>query len=119
MADSNSVPKQSSSSASSDSVSDDSPTEAQSTPQSQSLAQDAPDVALATIYQNLAHSSILAMQNAVQQQQNTWTVQMAVTAKLVNQILSDAPSPMPGDPLYDLFDDLDNFEDFDDEDGEF
>ena len=77
---------------------------------------DAPAVSLATIYQNLAHASVLAMQNAVQQQQNTWTVQMAVTAKLVKQILSDDPLPM-GDPLYDLFDDFGD-DDLDDDDGE-
>ncbi len=85
----------------------------------ESPARDAPDVAIATIYQHLAHSSILAMQNAVQQQQNTWTVQMAVTAKLVQQILSADAAPISGDPLYDLFDDMDGFEDYDDEEGDF
>ena len=73
---------------------------------------DAPAVSLATIYQSLAHSSILAMQNAVQQQQNSWTVQMAVTAKLVQRILGD--EPVGDDPFYDLFDGLDDG--FDDED---
>ena len=85
---------------------------------SEGPVREAPDVAIATIYQNLAHSSILAMQNAVQQQQNTWTVQMAVTAKLVQQILSEAPAPASGDPLYDLFDDMEDFEDYDDEEGD-
>lgn len=75
---------------------------------------DAPAVSLATMYQSLAHSSILAMQNAVQQQQNTWTVQMAVTAKLVKQILGE--DPVGGDPLFDLFDDLDDLDGFEDED---
>ena len=40
---------------------------------------------------------------------------MAVTAKLVRQILSDDPAPPMGDPLYDLFDDLDGFDDLDDD----
>lgn len=75
-------------------------------------------VSLAALYQNLVHSSILSMQNAVQQQQNSWTVQSAVTAKLVQQILSDGMVPY-GDPLADLLgfddEDLDAFDEADDE----
>lgn len=84
----------------------------------------APQMAMAVMYQNLVHSSALAMQNAVQQQQNTWTVQAAVTAKLVQQILSH--SAVPAESLYDLLDDFDDLDgdemadllvdDFDDED---
>ena len=79
------------------------------------LLRQASMVTLATMYQNLAHSSLLAMQNAVQQQQNSWTVQNALTARLAQQILTADPIPY-GDPLMDLFDDDAMMEDFDDED---
>ena len=86
---------------------------------SSSKVDEAQSISLAMVYQNLAHASILAMQNAVQQQQSNWTVQMAVTARLVSQILSDGPGLGMGDPLYDLFDGEDDFDDPDDEGGPF
>ncbi len=63
---------------------------------------DAPAVSLATIYQTLAQSTGLAMLNAVHQQQQAWTIQSAVTAKIVRQLL-DGADPVAGD---DLLDDL-------------
>lgn len=80
------------------------------------LLREAGAVSMATLYQNLVHSSILSMQNAVQQQQNAWTVQGAVTARLVQQILAGGDIPY-GDPLADLFD-MDDFDDVDDADDE-
>ena len=74
---------------------------------------DFPAVAIATIYQNLAHATGLAMLNAVQQQQQAWTIQSAVTAKLVRGLLEGGPGGGDDDLLEDLLGDFDAAEDED------